>query len=263
MYYYAVLKGKIPGIYHSWDECKDQINGFSGAKFKKFSTEADANNYLANTTTTISCDKHIDYFVYTDGSCSKNGSNNAKAGIGIYFKENDMRNTSKRIDGKQTNNTAELSAIIEAYKIIKDDVENGKNIVIVSDSEYAIKCATSYGKKCAQNNFEKDTPNKELVKEIYTLFENKSNITFLHCRAHTSGTDQHSIGNDGADKLANQAIGLTHCPYNQERIYLNVGYKDKDYVKSLGGLWDQNKKKWYIFDNNENKDKIITLYKSI
>jgi DNA-binding transcriptional regulator GbsR (MarR family) len=32
-----------------------------------------------------------DYYVYTDGACSKNGKLNAKAGIGIYFGENDKR----------------------------------------------------------------------------------------------------------------------------------------------------------------------------
>jgi hypothetical protein len=31
--------------------------------------------------------------------------------------------------------------------------------------------------------------------------------------AHTEKKDIHSIGNDGADKLANAAIGLTQCPY--------------------------------------------------
>ena len=45
--------------------------------------------------------------VFTDGGCSHNGSKNAKAGIGIYFGEGDIRNVSKQIQGKQTNNTAE------------------------------------------------------------------------------------------------------------------------------------------------------------
>ena len=29
--YYAVRKGKTPGIYNSWSECKLQVDGFSGA----------------------------------------------------------------------------------------------------------------------------------------------------------------------------------------------------------------------------------------
>lgn len=63
---------------------------------------------------------------YTDGACSNNGRKNALAGIGIFFGINDTRNISKNIKGKQTNNTAELSAIIETYSIIENDILNGK-----------------------------------------------------------------------------------------------------------------------------------------
>ena len=32
--FYAVKKGKIPGIYYSWDECKKMVDGFPGAVYK-------------------------------------------------------------------------------------------------------------------------------------------------------------------------------------------------------------------------------------
>ena len=57
--------------------------------------------------------------IYTDGSCINNGKKNAKAGIGVYFGKDDKRNISKRIKGKQTNNIAELKAILKAIKILK------------------------------------------------------------------------------------------------------------------------------------------------
>jgi ribonuclease HI len=63
-----------------------------------------------------------DYYVYTDGACSNNGRSNAIAGIGIFFGNNDPRNVSKRIEGKQTNNTAEMLAIIDTYEIIEQDI---------------------------------------------------------------------------------------------------------------------------------------------
>lgn len=44
--YYAVRKGYTPGIYTSWEECQQNINGFSGAEYKGFSTEAEAEEYL-------------------------------------------------------------------------------------------------------------------------------------------------------------------------------------------------------------------------
>jgi ribonuclease HI len=37
--FYVVWVGRKPGIYNNWDECKAQVNGFSGAKFKSFKTQ--------------------------------------------------------------------------------------------------------------------------------------------------------------------------------------------------------------------------------
>lgn len=144
-----------------------------------------------------------DYYVYTDGACSNNGKSNALAGIGIFFGINDERNVSKRIEGKQTNNRAELIAIIEAYFIIEKD---DKNIIIVTDSEYSIKCVSSYGDKNFIKNWKVDIPNKDLVKKVYELYKDKSNIKFMHIKAHTNKDDIHSIGNKNADKLAVNAL---------------------------------------------------------
>jgi ribonuclease HI len=198
-----------------------------------------------------------DYHVYTDGACSNNGKENALAGIGIFFGINDIRNISKKIEGKQTNNIAELTAIIETYNIIENDIKNGKRVIIVTDSEYAIKCVSSYGKK----GWKKDIPNKELVKNAYEIYKDKINIQFMHIKSHTNNIDIHSIGNDNADKLANMAIGLDNCPYDKSsKIFLNVPFIKKDDIKKLGGLWDTNIKKWFIYNDNKNKTEILNIF---
>lgn len=40
--YYVVWKGVNPGIYRSWDEAKKQIHGVQGARYKSFSSAAEA-----------------------------------------------------------------------------------------------------------------------------------------------------------------------------------------------------------------------------
>lgn len=201
---------------------------------------------------------NIDYFVYTDGACVNNGSANAIAGIGIYFGKNNPKNVSKKVVGKQTNNIAELQAIIDVFDIIKDDIENDKKICIVSDSKYALSCVTSYGKKRSLHNWQKDIPNKELVRYGYELYKNKKNIYFMYIKAHTENNDIHSKGNNQADKLANKAIGFEECPYNSfEKIYLDVPFSKKEEIKKLGGKWDSEQKKWYIFEYNEDKMNIL------
>lgn len=46
--FYAVKKGHKKGIFESWDECKKNINGYSGAIYKSFKTLNEANNFLDN-----------------------------------------------------------------------------------------------------------------------------------------------------------------------------------------------------------------------
>jgi ribonuclease HI len=199
------------------------------------------------------------------------------AGMGIYFGDDDPRNVSRKVEGKQSNNTAELGAIIEAYTIIKGDLEKGKVVTIVSDSIYAIRCVTTYGEKCAVAGWSKDIPNKDMVRKAYELYRGnspfkESQILFKHIKAHTGKDDVHSMGNENADRLANMAIGLTHCSYAKptesiflgnkletmmNRTYLNVPFSDKDQAKKYGCRWDPKKKKWWISEMKPELEKYL------
>ena len=205
----------------------------------------------------------MDVNVYTDGACSNNGNKGAKAGLGVYFGENDPRNCSEAIQGKQTNNTAELSAIIKAADILKREILAGYPVNIYSDSSYAILCCSTYGEKLDKKNWKKKKPipNVEMVKEAYYLFKDVQNVHFHHIAAHTGKTDEHSLGNEGADKMANIAIGQTECQYADKttKIYLEVPFIEKNKSKSLGAKWDPKKKKWYIMSSMESSRKEMML----
>ena len=161
MVYYSVHKGITPGIYITWKDCKKNITGYPKPIYKKFECIQKAANFLMNGWATPSS---AEMFVYTDGACSNNGKIGAKAGIGVYFGEDDKRNVSESIPGKQTNNTAELNALIQTYAIIENDIINGKKVAIVSDSTYAIKCVSTYGEKCEGKNW-------NVVIPIFTLYQ--------------------------------------------------------------------------------------------
>ena len=286
--YYAVYKGHNTGIFNNWNECKKSINGYKGAIYKKFNNKHDAEHFIKNgndndintnnqhnntvKANTINDNINIQsIIVYTDGACSNNGRKNAKAGFGIYFGENDPRNLAKRIEGKQTNNAAEISAIIHTYYILENEIKNGEQIIIYTDSEYSIKCCSTYGEKCDKNGWKDNIPNKELVKKAYNLYGKLENVKFKHILAHTGKTDIHSIGNYHADRLANESIGVftnmkdnppnPDKPLNikpSDRIYLQVAYRDKDFAKVCGAKWDLFKKKWYITESlDENNKEMI------
>ena len=209
MPFYAVAKGRTTGIFLSWPECQESVKGFSGAVYKRFDKRSDAELFIQG----ASEDGHKelvspDYYVYTDGACSNNGKEGASAGIGVYFGEGDPRNISRRVEGKQTNNVAELMAILAAYDVISKDMSS-KVVAIVSDSEYAIRCCGSYGERMNKEGWRSEIPNKDLVRRLYELYRG-SNVKFIHVRAHTGLSDEHSVGNAGADRLANMAL-LSLC----------------------------------------------------
>ena len=39
---YVVYKGKVPGVYDDWEECRSQVHRFSGNNYKGYTTRADA-----------------------------------------------------------------------------------------------------------------------------------------------------------------------------------------------------------------------------
>ena len=71
--YYAVKKGRTPGIYNTWAECQEQVKGYSNAQFKKFKTVEEAEAYIAEAEHTPLCvdyrqpDSHVTV-AYVDGS---------------------------------------------------------------------------------------------------------------------------------------------------------------------------------------------------
>ena len=200
--------------------------------------------------------------IYTDGACSNNGKPDARAGFGIYFGKNDERNVSESFTGLQTNNRAELLAIIKALTILRTEIEQGQKINIYTDSSYAIRCCTTYGEKMFKKGWKnkgKDIPNTKMVKVAYNFCKKYPNIKFIHVMAHTGLQDAHSIGNENADRLANLAIGVTSCPYAniKKKIYLNVPFEEKEDAKLLGAKWDKKKKKWFIEQKNKYKVQIM------
>lgn len=200
--------------------------------------------------------------VYIDGACTNNGKPNAKAGYGVFFSDDDPRNESDTVTGKQSNNTGELTALIRCLEILEKERKENKVIDIYTDSEYVIKCATTYGTKVERNGWKtstgKQVPNLELVKRAHQLFKESNYTRLHHIEAHTNKTDIHSLGNAGADRLACLSIGC--MPDEQNDIHTAssptskpditklewVSFNNKDKAKELGAKWNVSKKFWYI-----------------
>ncbi len=45
---YVVYKGKVPGVYGEWEECRRQVHRFSGNSYKGYTTRAEAESRYAH-----------------------------------------------------------------------------------------------------------------------------------------------------------------------------------------------------------------------
>ena len=147
-------------------------------------------------------------FVFTDGSCINNGKKNSYGGYGIFFGKNNLKNVSQKMKGKVTNNKAELTAILEALKILTPE----SKYYIVSDSEYSINCVTKWflGWEKKEWKTSKGTPvlNRNLIEPITQLLKSL-NVKFLHVNSHLPKPEDRAsmeyklwYGNKKADELA-------------------------------------------------------------
>jgi ribonuclease HI len=223
--YYVVHKGRNPGIYSNWNDCKKQIDKYDGAIFKKFSTEAEATQFLElgfgenkkprglvrrenddkkhhdiiMKETSDLIDDGAKVFIYTDGSCIKQ----VRAGYGIYIPSLNIQVSKPLLNQKITNNRAELTAIIESVSYL-DEADLEKKICIFTDSQYSMYLFNGTGERYEKEGYKKegkDVTNIDLIKKLL-LLKRAHNIVLLKVRAHTEKKDIHSKCNEIADKLA-------------------------------------------------------------
>lgn len=148
--------------------------------------------------------------VYTDGACRNNGKVGARAGMGVFFGPTSLSNFSAPLRGpKQTNQRAELVAILNAFRLIEMR-EEGCRWDIRTDSQYAINCITQWAARWERNGWvnTKGFPveNQDAIKPILNHIRRGNEqmgafVTFTHVDAH-SGEE----GNEAADSLAQKGI---------------------------------------------------------
>ncbi|XP_014778914.1 ribonuclease H1 [Octopus bimaculoides] len=141
--------------------------------------------------------------VYTDGCCFHNGKHGASAGLGIYWGEGE-KNTSERLDGRQTNNRAEIHAAIRAVEQAK--AKNISNLIVKTDSQFLINCITKWLEGWKKKNWMKSSGEEVINKEDLQELDEKLegiNVKWVHVDAHCG-----VAGNEAADKLANKGAKL-------------------------------------------------------
>lgn len=140
---------------------------------------------------------------YTDGSTCGNGKSSCEASWAVIATINPGLSASGMVNkDKISNQTAELSAVINACRIAKD--AKLTDIVIASDSKYVVNAARNWIEAWINNrwldNKNKPVTNQKLFK-ILAQYLNELNIKFIHVKGH--GTDTNNIK---ADTMAKETL---------------------------------------------------------
>lgn len=132
--------------------------------------------------------------VYVDGASLNNGKRNARAGAGIFWGENSVKNTAARVPDEQTNNRGEVYAILRALQLISPQ----KTLHVYSDSEYAMDSLLIRGPDNAARGW--TVKNGDLFRDIVKYIAMRpASVTFIQVKGHTNFKPH-----DAADRLAKQ-----------------------------------------------------------
>ncbi|WP_259065550.1 ribonuclease H family protein [Salinibacter ruber] len=174
--------------------------------------------------------------ISTDGA-EKN--NSGAGGWGAVLRS---KNRVKELSGGEsdtTNQRMELRAILEALR----EVEDGAEVLIRSDSEYAINQS--------QGNHKTRT-NEGLVEAIHSELE-RLTVEWKKVEAHSGDTD-----NERADNLAKEEMMEVHNEITEGEpfvvggdVYGDGAEETKATLKAHGLKWDGGKMAWVTWDRNE------------
>jgi ribonuclease HI len=143
--------------------------------------------------------------VFTDGS--KTGTTVDVAGAGVWVPSTRQAFASN-VPGLQTNNRAELCAVILALMMVDGPLR------IFCDSMYTIDSLTTWYKSWQKNNWKSSSgpvKNPELIRAALNEMEGRD-IEFIHVRGHQKDQSYPSINNNIVDSICITQTGSEHPP---------------------------------------------------
>lgn len=192
--FYAVKEGKKKGVYLTWDECKEQVNGYSGAVYKSFSSLEEAQSFLED----IKVSSMNDYGIlaYVDGSYNVKTK---EYGYGCVILEG--QKVIAKFNGKGSevelasmrNVSGEILGCLAALNYAIE--HHYQQICIYYDYEGIEKWANGMWKANKKAT-------KEYANTVFQLKE-KIDIHFIKVLAHSG-----DVYNEMADTLAKKAVGI-------------------------------------------------------
>lgn len=232
--YYAVFKGRKPGIYTSWygdNGAFSQVNKFPGAVFEGFSTRQAAEDFLRrkqdgedlqrrpetqqplfeNADTDDPPDEpgNAQVVIHTDGGALNNPG---PGGYGAVIDDGSKRVELSGGYRRTTNNRMELMACIKAL----ESLEAPSDVILFSDSKYVVDAvAKGWAKKWRKNGWMRNKADKALNPDLWERLLNlldRHRVTFRWVRGHSG-----NLENERCDELVRMESAKADLP--PDKVY--------------------------------------------
>lgn len=198
--YYAVRKGRKPGVYTDWKEVQRQVIGFKGAIFKKFKTKEEAEEFVHTEDEDNQYDPENlpEIYAFSDGSFNEETNVYGCGGFII-----DKREEEKKYIIQGHNNDEEMATM----RNISGELLGSRMIIEKAISLEIPEITIFYDcygvRMWATGEWDRTKDGTKAYYEFIQSIKDKIILHFIHVEAH------HGIpGNEEADNLAKQAVGL-------------------------------------------------------
>lgn len=191
--FYAVKEGRSTGIFGSWAECKKQVDGYSGAKYKSFTNIQDATAYLDGGSMNETMDDELT--AYVDGSYNSL-TEEFSYGV-VILKDGEELKFNEKMSDKELASMRNVAGEIKgAEAAMRYAVENGyESIAIYHDYEGIARWCLG--------DWKTNKGGTKAYKAFYDSIKDKLYVRFVKVKGHSN--DKY---NDMADMLAKEALGL-------------------------------------------------------
>ena len=193
MKYYAVKKGRNPGIYESWDLCLKEVKGYSGAIYKSFKTLDQAKNFMDDIEKELEIRKNS-ALAYVDGSYNPK-SKVYGAGV-VYLVEGKEIELNKAFDDSFSIHRNVAGEVKASELAISKAIEDKKEQIIIYHDYQGIA-------SWADGSWKTNNDLTKSYKKFIDQARGKIKINFIKVKGHSN--DKY---NDQADKLAKLACGI-------------------------------------------------------